>query len=151
MKAIFIFCIVLSAILSTPVFAHESDIEHTHATFTVKEVKASLAVQGTIVVDQKQTTVKKVVDKTGKIGHKFIVGKKLRNSAIVNQTAVWAGETYTYNPETGKISVRAVEDAKYGLPAIKIAKVGNGKVIIEYTDGVQRTPAVIEKKTKKRK
>ena len=106
--------------------AHGSDIEHVHEA-NATEVKSSLVVQGTIVTKHKKG-----------------------NSAIVNQTAVWEGRTYTLNPKTGKLTVRAKNDNKHGLPALKIDKVGDGVVHFVYTDKATETPVVFKKRIKSR-
>jgi phage baseplate assembly protein gpV len=129
MRTVLYLVIFWAALLfSFPVLAHDSDIVHVHSA-AIADVTSSLTVQGTIVVES----------------------GKLPSSAIVNQTAVWEGSTYTYNPETGKLVVRTKHDTAHNLPAIKIVKVENGKVTVEYTDSVQRIPAVVKKKIKKRK
>lgn len=42
---------------------------------------------------------------------------------IVNDTLVWEYEKYTFNPETGKIVVRAKLDEKEMLPEISLHKI----------------------------
>jgi hypothetical protein len=76
---------------------------------------------------------------------------RLPNSAIVNQTAVWEGTTYTFNPKTGKLSPRAKDDTKRGLPAVTIVKVEHKKVTFLYTSKDQPKPVVFTKNIKKRK
>lgn len=115
--------------LSISADAHKLDIAHVHCTTSIANVKSNLVVQGTIVVGPKV---------------------KLPNSAIVNQTAVWQGQTYTYNPKTRKIVVRAKDDYKHKLPALTIVKVEKGKVTFSFVD-YGKTKAVLFKKNIKKK
>lgn len=134
MRTLIYLMIMWGCFLFSPTYmwGHESDIAHVH-TASVADVQSSLTVQGTVVLNK---PVK-------------VNGKVLGNSAIVNQTVVWEGQTYTYNPSTGKISPRAKDDAKHRLPALKVSKVEGGKVTFEYSDSDQK-PVTFKKALKKR-
>jgi len=109
-----------------PVFAHESDIAHVHSA-DIALVTSNTVVQGTVVTTH-----------------------KLGNSAIVNQTAVWEGRTYTFNPETGALVVRARDDTRRNLPALTIVRIENGRVHFSYTDSRTTSPVLFDKPLKQR-
>lgn len=106
--------------------AHDSDIAHVHSA-GIATVVSNVVVNGTVVTSH-----------------------RLGNSAIINQTFVLEGSTYTFNPETLTLTVRAKNDTFNHLPALMIVKIEDGKVYFSYTDSVQLDPFLFDKGLKDR-
>lgn len=121
-------------------FAHESDIDHVHSA-DVAVVESNLVVQGTVVVQDWWA-------RTG-LRHK-VEDKFPDNSTIINDFICWQNMTYTLNPLTGKLGLRSVNDQKNNLPSLKIVKIEDGVVHLEYKDEKLEAPFVFKKKLKLR-
>lgn len=120
LAVVFSFLLILG--IDSPAYSDEGSAELAD----IAVVTSNLVVQGTITVKD----------------------SPLPNSAVVNQTAVWEGQTYTFDGETGKISVRTVRETEDGTPSLTVVKVENGEVTFEYTDS--RGAITIKKKIKPR-
>jgi hypothetical protein len=100
--------------------AHESDIDHVHSA-DIAVVESNLVLQGTVVS----------------------ADGRVKNSVIVNDRICWEGETYTFNPETGSIVTRAVDDIRNNLPSLTLVEVRNGTAFFDYKDEKLEVPVRI--------
>lgn len=126
------FLLLLAVIFSfSAAYAHESDIAHVHSA-DVATMMSNVVVQGTVVSINNCDT------------------KRYKNSAIINDFICWEGEAYTFNPTTGKLTIRSINDEEHKLPSLKLILVEKGEVNLEYSDSNEFSPLVFKKKLKPR-
>lgn len=79
----------------------------------------------------------------------LVYGPKIKNSAIVNNTIMWEGQSYTLT-KTGKILVRTKREEEKGAPKLTLILVDKRGAHLRFKANAKSKPADFVKPLKKR-